>query len=126
MARTGSLNELFAVTLSVLPSLNAAAADFAVIKSSVTTVKVPHEYQAAATTYHSKKKAHGVVADGCHEALNSHTTRLGNRMSAVGIPISEKNVLRQRQANMRVAKELYVELQKRALGMEGPDKGKGD
>ena len=100
---------------SVLPSLNAAVADFEVIKSSIQTVKSPAAYKAAATTYHAKKKLKGVIADGCHEAMNSHITRLGNRVSAVGIPIPRKNVLRQRQANMRVAKELYMELQQKAL-----------
>jgi hypothetical protein len=106
---------------AVLPSLKAAISDFAVIKNSVKTVKVPVDYQKAATTYHSKKKAHGVIADGCHEALNSHITRLGNRMSAVGISIPEKSILRQRQANMRAAKELYIELQRKALlGIEPP------
>ena len=101
---------------SVLPSLTAAVADFEVIKSSIQTVKSPVAYQTAATTYHAKKKLKGVIADGCHEALNSHITRLGNRVSAVGISIQRKNVLRQRQSNMRVAKELYMELQHKALG----------
>ena len=103
---------------AILPSLKAAVADFVVIKSSVKTVKVPADYQKAATTYHSKKKVHGVIADGCHEAMNSHITRLGNRMSAVGISIPEKSILRQRQANMRTVKELYIELQQKALGIE--------
>ena len=100
---------------SVLPSLNAAVADFEVIKSSIQTVKSPAAYKAAATTYHAKKKLKGVIADGCHEAMNSHITRLGNRVSAVGIPIPRKKVLRQRQANMRVAKDLYMGLQQQAL-----------
>jgi len=109
---------------SVVSSLKTATMDFNVIKNALKTVKNPVLYQAAVTTYHFKKKAHGVVADGCHEAMNSHITRLGNRMSAVGISISEKNILRQRQANMRIVKELYIDLQRKALGIESPVKSR--
>ncbi len=110
---------------SVLPSLKAAIEDFKVIHDDLKLVKVPEHYQIAAVSYHSKKKLHGVVTDGCHEAFNSHITRLGNRMSAVGISVPEKNILRQRQANMRTAKELYIDLQRKALGIEAPTKSKG-
>lgn len=110
---------------SVLGTLNAAVADFDVIKKSSKTVRSAEEYRAAATTYHAKKTFQGVVADGCHEALNGHITRLGNRMSAVGISVPEKNVLRQRQANIRVVKELYIDLQRKALGIEAPVKEQG-
>ena len=110
---------------SVRPSLNAAVVDFKDITKAIEVVKSPEAYQAAADTYRAKKKLHGVVVDGCHEALNGHVTRLGNRMSAVGISIPEKNVLRQRQANMRTAKELYIGLQAQALGIDLPNKSKG-
>ncbi|AMD93826.1 hypothetical protein [Desulfomicrobium orale] len=102
---------------SVLPSLNAAVRDFEDIKKAVDVVKSPKAYIAAANTYRSNKKIHGVVIDGCHEAINGHVTRLGNRMSAVGISIPEKNILRQRQENMRQAKKLYMDLQRKALGL---------
>ena len=102
---------------SVLPSLNAAVRDFEDIKKAVDVVKSPKAYIAAANTYRSNKKIHGVVIDGCYEAINGHVTRLGNRMSAVGISIPEKNILRQRQENMRQAKKLYMDLQRKALGL---------
>ena len=38
-------------------------------------------------------------------------------MSALGISIPEKNILRQRQENMRQAKKLYMDLQRKALGL---------
>lgn len=110
---------------SVLPSLNAAVQDFDDIKKAIEVVKSPVSYQAAANTYRAKKKLRGIVVDGCHEAINGHITRLGNRISAVGIPVAEKNILRQRQANMRIAKELYMALQCKALGMEPVARGKG-
>jgi len=110
---------------TVLPSLTAAAEDFSVITSAVKVVREPDAYKTAVATYHTKKAVRGVIADGCHEALNSHIARLGNRMRAVGISIPEKNILRQRQTNMRTAKELYIGLQQEALGVAPPEKDKG-
>jgi hypothetical protein len=100
---------------SILPSLNAANTDMIVIESSIGVVRQHEKYQAAAATYHPRKKAHGVVADGCHEAMNGHITRLGNRISAVSVSGPEKEILRRRQTNMRVAKELYITMQRAAL-----------
>ena len=110
---------------SVQSTLNAATVDLSVITKSIGVVRSAEYYQQVDTTIHPKKKIHGVPTDGCHEALNGHVTRLSNRMSAVGISIPEKNVLRQRQANMRTAKELYIGLQAQALGIELPSKNKG-
>lgn len=103
---------------SVLSSLNAAVIDFIDIKNAIEVVKIPEVCKAAAATYRAKKKLQGVVVDGAHEALNGHITRLANRIRAVGISVAEKNVLRQRQANMRTMKELYIALQYKALGIE--------
>lgn len=102
---------------SVRPSLNAALTDLSVMKDSLETAKDPEYYKAADATYHIKKKERGVPKDGFHEAVNGHVTRLGNRMSALGISIPEKNILRQRQENMRQAKKLYMDLQRKALGL---------
>jgi hypothetical protein len=101
---------------TVLPSLKAALADFAVIKSSLSTVRSPEQYQTAATTYHDKDKRQGIVIDGCHRAIGSHLARLGNRLSAVGLPLPEKAILRQRRDNLQKARTLYADLQRRALG----------
>lgn len=103
---------------SVLSSLNTAVADFAVIASALAIVLEPEKYRSAAATYHSKKRLHGIPVDGFHEAANSHITRLGNRVRVVGISMPDKDILRQRQANMRIAKELYMGLQRKALGLE--------
>ena len=102
---------------SVRPSLNAALTDLSVMKASLETAKDPEHYKTADATYHIKKKERGVPKDGFHEAVNGHVTRLGNRMSALGISIPEKNILRQRQENMRQAKKLYMDLQRKALGL---------
>ena len=110
---------------SVRPSLNAASVDLSVITKSIGVVRSAEYYQQVDTTIHPKKKIRGVPTDGCHEALNGHITRLGNRMNTVGVTVQEKNVLRQRQANMKTAKKLYIGLQAKALGIELPSKSKG-
>lgn len=102
---------------SVRPSLNAALTNLSVMKASLETAKDPEHYKIVDATYHIKKKERGVPKDGFHEAVNGHVTRLGNRMSALGISIPEKNILRQRQENMRQAKKLYMDLQRKALGL---------
>jgi hypothetical protein len=103
--------------ITVRSSLEAAAVDLADIKAAIVTVKSPKAYQAASTTHRSNKKERGVVIDGCHEAINGHITRLGNSIRAIGVPRPEKSILSQRQVNMRVVKELYIELQAKALGI---------
>lgn len=100
---------------AVLPSLNAALTDFEVIKSALRTVRVPEHYQRAAATYHAKEKRHGVILDGFHKAISSRIARLGNRLSAVGLPAPEKIILRQRKNNMQAARGLYSALQRDAL-----------
>ena len=107
----------------ILPSLEAALVDFSVIKSSTATVREPEKYQDAETTHHPKKRLQsGVLIDGCHDAVNSHIARLNNRLRSIA-PASEKKVTAQRIANTRLIKNLYIELQKKALGIE--DRGKG-
>lgn len=110
---------------SVMPSLNAAVVDFSVIQTLLKLVRDTEGYRMAAASHHSKHKTKGVVIDGCHEAINAHVTRLGNRMQAVGISVPEKNILRQRQTNLRTAKALYIELQCAVLGVEPPKRSKG-
>ena len=100
---------------STRSSLNAAISDFSVIANALPTVQDAAKYKIASTTHHSKKKINGIPIDGFHEAINSHITRLGNRIRTIGISAAEKDILRQRKTNMKVAKDLYIQLQKKAL-----------
>lgn len=101
------------------PSLESAIQTFAAdVKGAVAVVRDPEKYQAAALTHSSKHLCRGVPKDGFHEAINSHITRLGNRIRTVGLSVPEKNILMARQENMRAAKDLYIELQRKALGLE--------
>jgi hypothetical protein len=103
---------------TVMPTLQSAinSLNHDVI-GAITTASIPEYYQKAALTHSSKRQYHGVPADGCHEALNSHITRLENRIRTVGVPMAEKRILIARKENMKQAKQLYVILQQMALGI---------
>ncbi len=124
-ALTGLEKTHFKNDPTVKASLEAATVDFSVIKKGLEVVRSPDYYQKVDDAYHSKRKVSGVPADGFHEAINAHITRLGNRIKSAGTPMPEKNILMARQENMRVAKGLYVELQQKALGVEAPEKANG-
>lgn len=88
------------------------------VKAAINTAEIPEDYQKAALTHSSKRQYHGVPIDGCHEAINSHTTRLDNRIRTVGVPVQEKSSLIARKENMKYAKQLYVAMQKKALSIK--------
>jgi len=101
---------------TVIPSLQSAINSLMQdVKAAITTAEVPEDYRKAALTHSSKRKYQGVPIDGCHEAINSHTTRLDNRIRTVGVPVQEKNSLIARKENMKHAKQLYIAMQKKAL-----------
>lgn len=108
---------------NIKSSLTNAIADFETgVRGSLQIVSSPEDYRKAALTHNPRKQVNGVPKDAFHEAINGHITRLGNRIKTAGIPIPEKNILMARQENMRVAKELYIELQRKALGLKEPEK----
>lgn len=92
-------------------------------KKSMNIVKDAVAYKAAAATYSSKRKEAGLPLDSFREFLKSHTTRLTNRLAAP-LPVPEKNILRQRKENLRVVKEVYMGMQREALGL-GQEKDQG-
>lgn len=81
-------------------------------------------YQEAAKTYSSKRMEEGLPLDSCREFLKSHATRLTNRLVAP-LSVPKKNILRQRKENLKIVKELYIELQREALGLSTKKKEKG-
>ena len=84
-------------------------------KASLNIVSNPKQYQIATATYPANQKEAGLPVDSFRAFLKSHSTRLTNRMaSALSVP--EKDILRQRKENLIVVKELYVALQRKALG----------
>jgi hypothetical protein len=104
---------------TVIPSLQSAIDSLTQdVKAAINTAEIPEDYQKAALTHSSKRQYQGVPVDGCHEAINSHTTRLDNRIRTVGVPVQEKNSLIARKENMKYAKQLYVAMQKKALSIK--------
>lgn len=82
-----------------------------------------HEaYAKAAITYSAKRKQGGLPLDAFREFVKSHTARLTNRLKATS-SVPEKNLLRQRKENLKVANLKYMELQRAALGIEA-EKGR--
>jgi hypothetical protein len=54
--------------------------------------------------------------DAFHIAFDSHKTRIKNMLRYPGIDMIEKDLLKQRLANIKTAHAAYVELQKKAMG----------
>lgn len=81
-------------------------------------------YKNVTLSYSGRRKENNLPLDCFREFIKSHSTRLTNRLAAP-LPIPEKNLLRQRKDNMRVAKELYIDFQRKALDIPAPSKDIG-
>lgn len=106
-----------------ISSIQTALHQYAEAQDSLETVKDGLAYQAGTKTYSSRHREGGLPIDSMREFLKSHTTRLSNRLAAP-LSVSEKNILRQRKENLKVAKELYIGMQREALG-QAKSNGKG-
>lgn len=84
----------------------------------------PAAYNEMQTTYPTKKKEAGLPLDAARDFFKSHSTRLSNILSGKSSHF-EKVLVRQRKDNLQVIRDAYVELQRKALGMEAPKKDKG-
>ncbi len=85
-------------------------------KQSLAVVANPKAYQAATATYPSSRKEAGLPIDSFRDFLKSHSTRLTNRMTAQ-LSVPEKNILRQRKDNLGMIREVYIAMQREALGL---------
>jgi hypothetical protein len=56
--------------------------------------------------------------DAFHVACAGHKARLDNILKSPGINLLEKELLKQRQANMITAQSVYLEMQKKLLANE--------
>ena len=61
-------------------------------------------------------RINGFPLDSFHVACKSHKTRLQNILKAPGIDPIEKDLLKQRRANLPVAQDGYIKLQEKSLG----------
>jgi hypothetical protein len=83
----------------------------------------PAAYKEMAATYPLKKKEGGLPIDAAKDFFRSHSTRLGNILSGKSSEF-EKRMVRQRKENLQIIKDVYVELQRKALGMEASAESK--
>ena len=81
------------------------------------TVEDSTMYQGAETTYphHKDYRINGYPKDSFHIACGSHKTRIQNILRSPGIDPIEKDLLKQRLANLPAARSGYIEKQKKAL-----------
>ena len=105
-------------------SIKQALAQIIEAKSALSVVVDSATYLPATATYSGKRKENGLPLDAFREFLKSHTTRLTNRLAAP-LSVPEKNILRQRKENLQVVKELYMELQRKALGLPSKTREQG-
>jgi len=100
-----------------LNSLTQAIQSFDDAFLSLKVVEDKNLYQGAEKTYpHSRKyRVSGFPKDAFHIACISHKTRLQNILRSPGIDPIEKDLLKQRLANLSAAQGGYVELQKKAF-----------
>lgn len=74
-------------------------------------------YEITEQTYPHQKdyRINGLPLDAFHVACKSHRTRLQNILRSPGIDPIEKDLLKQRHANLFVAKSEYMKKQKKVL-----------
>ena len=100
-----------------LGSLTQAIQSFDDAFFALKTVEDSTLYKGADTTYphHKKYRVGGFPKDSFHIACGSHKTRLQNILRSPGIDQIEKDLLKQRLANLPTAQDSYIEKQKKAL-----------
>lgn len=85
----------------------------------------PDAYKDMVNTYPTKKKEADLPLDAARDFFKSHNTRLTNILSGKAAHF-EKLLVTQRKDNLRVIKDAYVELQRKALGLEAPKKSRAN
>jgi hypothetical protein len=108
--------EKYANSREEADSLEAAITQIQEARQSLEVVQDPQAYQKAADTYSGKRKENGLPLDSFRQFLKSHTTRLSNRMAGV-LSVPEKNILRQRKENLGMVRDVYIAMQREALGL---------
>lgn len=92
-------------------------------RQSFKVVEDHKAYKTAANTYPNARKEAGLPVDAFRTFLKSHSTRLTNRMTS-NISVPEKNIIRQRKENLAMMRDVYIGMQREALGLV-PAKEKG-
>ena len=100
-------------------SLEQASQSFDDALRSLEVVSNSLLYGGAEKTYPSggKYRYKGMPKDAFHIACIAHRTRIGNILRSPGINMAEKQLLTQRSANMTAAQNVYLDMQKKSLGL---------
>jgi hypothetical protein len=99
-------------------SLNKGIQDFTDALRCLKTVQKASAYRNLETgfpTYYTFRVG-GYPKDAFHIACHSHSARLQNALRTTGVNMKEKELMKQRRANMGTAQAAYLELQRKALG----------
>jgi hypothetical protein len=98
-------------------SLSTAVQGFDDALRCLKTVGNRAAYRHAETTHPTdpKKRKQGCPKDAFHQCCSSHFTRLINFSRTPGVNMIEKDLYKQRRANMKAAQAAYLALQKKAL-----------
>ncbi|NDV26898.1 hypothetical protein [Desulfovibrio sp. JC010] len=113
----------FANSAEMVNSIKPGLTQLQEARQSLELVHDSETYQKVTAAFSGKRKQGGLPMDGFREFIKSHQARLTNRLKSDGSH-EEKNILRQRKTNLKIANETYIKLQKKALGI-GNAKGKG-
>jgi hypothetical protein len=105
-------------------SLNKSIEQIKEANDSLNIIQDNQSYQKAAKTYSGKNKEAGLPLDAMRQFIRSQSARLYNRMAGP-LSVPEKNILRQRRENLGMVKELYIAMQREALGLPAPGKSQG-
>lgn len=104
-------------------SINAAIRQVQEAKDSLSVVQDHKGYQLTAKTYGAKEKEAGLPLDSFRKFLRSHNTRLSNEKTGRRSK-PEKDILDERKGILSMAREVYIGMQRKALGMEAPNKSR--
>jgi hypothetical protein len=98
-------------------SLEKAIKSFDDALRSLEAVNDSAGYKVAEKTYPTTGnfRYKGLPRDALHTACIAHRTRITNILRSPGINMTEKNLLKQRAANMTTAQNVYLDKQKAAL-----------
>ncbi len=100
-----------------IDAINIAQQDFQ-------TVQNPEAYRVVKSTMSCKDILGGLPLDGFRKFITGHQTRLSNLLKT-HISVKEKAIIRQRKENMKIAKNIYMDLQRKALGLPLKKEEKG-
>lgn len=121
------INELerYANSPEMVSSLRAGLEGLEAGKQALSIVQDSKSYQIVARAMATKNKSGGLPLDAFRVFIRSHQVRLGNLLKS-GIAVFEKTTLRQQKSNLDVAKKVYMDMQRKALGLseQGKDKGR--